>query len=339
MEGPPTSMFSMASSKLTCGLATVSPERIEIDRHQVDRRDAVLGEGCGVFLHRAPGQQAGMDCGVQRLHPPVEHLGKPGDLIHRMHRHPGGPERRVSPTGGDDVPAECDQALGEGNDSTLVADRNQRAWHESSVTAGTPLAEKWEPGGRPPRRPVPRSEVTGAPLEHPRRERLRRCRPGAPARGPGPGSLRDRIPRPPGAPCTPKLRDAAVQHGLVDPEPVHAGPAEIRQQRRMNVDDPVSIGGDDFGRHQLQVPGQHDEVDLVLPQQAEPFVRVGGIGQHRDGEVRHPGLGQRAHSLPVADHQNDARAIKATEAPDERLEIAASTRDADGDPHRHGARS
>ena len=60
------------------------------------------------------------------------------------------------------------------------------------------------------------------------------------------------------------LARAARQHGLVHAAAVHAAPAERGQQGRVHVDDAAAIAGDDRGRHQLEVAGQHEQVHPVM---------------------------------------------------------------------------
>src|SRR5262249_32655928 len=48
-------------------------EGVEVDHHQVDRLDAVLGHGGGVLGIVADVQDAAVDARVQGLDPPVEH--------------------------------------------------------------------------------------------------------------------------------------------------------------------------------------------------------------------------------------------------------------------------
>ncbi len=44
---------------------------------------------------------------------------------------------------------------------------------------------------------------------------------------------------------------------------------ECRQERMVNVDDPRRISRDEFGRQDLHVAGQHDQVDAGIRQQAQ----------------------------------------------------------------------
>ena len=59
-------------------------ERIQVDDHQFERRDAEFFQRGDVVHLALIGKQAGADlAGAQVLDPPVEHLGEAGDLFHR----------------------------------------------------------------------------------------------------------------------------------------------------------------------------------------------------------------------------------------------------------------
>ncbi len=107
-------------------------EGIEVDRDEVDRLDAVPRDGGAMLGEVAPREDAAVHRGVQRLHPAVEHLGEGGDLLDADDGNAGLPECRGRAAGGDDLPAELDQALGEGDGSALVADGNEGARHGPS---------------------------------------------------------------------------------------------------------------------------------------------------------------------------------------------------------------
>jgi hypothetical protein len=54
-------------------------EGIEVRHHELERLDAQCGEFGLVCFEPEVGEQAGVDRGVQRAHPPVERLGEAGD--------------------------------------------------------------------------------------------------------------------------------------------------------------------------------------------------------------------------------------------------------------------
>src|SRR5438132_179073 len=62
-------------------------EGIEIDHHQVDQLQPTFGELLQMPRLVAARQDAGVDIGVQRLHPPIEHFREPCQLLQRVDRH------------------------------------------------------------------------------------------------------------------------------------------------------------------------------------------------------------------------------------------------------------
>ena len=53
---------------------------VEVDHHQIDRADLVLSHGSSVFRIVTHREQPAVNLGVQRLDPPVHHLGKAGQV-------------------------------------------------------------------------------------------------------------------------------------------------------------------------------------------------------------------------------------------------------------------
>src|SRR4051794_29667652 len=104
-------------------------ERIQVDRDQIDRGDAVPLQGGAVGGQIASGQQGGVHHRVQRLDPAVEQLGKSRQALHLDHRHGSVTQRCRGATGGDDLPAELHQATCEFYHASLVADRDESAGH------------------------------------------------------------------------------------------------------------------------------------------------------------------------------------------------------------------
>ena len=68
--------------------STVSAERVQVDDHEFERRDAEFLERRDVLGFALIGQQAGMHPRVQCLDPAVEHLGEAGELLDRGDRNP-----------------------------------------------------------------------------------------------------------------------------------------------------------------------------------------------------------------------------------------------------------
>ena len=60
-------------------------ERIQVHHHQLERHDALLGDGGHVGRVVAAAEDAAVDFGVQRLDPAVHHLGKAGVGGHLAH--------------------------------------------------------------------------------------------------------------------------------------------------------------------------------------------------------------------------------------------------------------
>ena len=58
-------------------------------------------------------------------------------------------------------------------------------------------------------------------------------------------------------------------------------PAERRQQGGVHVDDPAAIARDDLGRHQLEVPRQHQQVDALRLERGQPLGAAPPVAQAR----------------------------------------------------------
>ena len=101
-------------------------ERIEVDHNQVDRADFMRGHGGGVFGIVAHRQQSAMDLGVQRLDPPVHHLGKAGQLGNVLHRKAGIAQRLSGAAGRHQFHAAGAQGLAQFDQASLVGNGKQR---------------------------------------------------------------------------------------------------------------------------------------------------------------------------------------------------------------------
>ena len=95
-------------------------ERIQVDDHEIDRGDAVAGDGRQVIRPGPPGQDAGVDGWMQGLDPPVHHLGKPGDIGDAHDRQPGGRERRGGAPGRHQLDAEIGETAAQLSEPGLV---------------------------------------------------------------------------------------------------------------------------------------------------------------------------------------------------------------------------
>ena len=105
MHGPPMSMFSIASASVTPGFATVCSNGYRLHTTRSISGSAVLGERLHVLRLVALREQAGVDRGVQRLHPAVEDFGEAGQLADVLHRQPGVGEGLPRAAGGDQLDA------------------------------------------------------------------------------------------------------------------------------------------------------------------------------------------------------------------------------------------
>ncbi len=128
------SMFSIASSKRHVGIGDGGLEGVEVHRHQVEAVEPVLAELAHVLVAVGAGEQPGVHRGVERLDPAVEDLREAGDLVDGSHGHSLVAKYRRGAASGDDLPAEAHQGRREGNDATLVTDREEGSGH----VLGTP---------------------------------------------------------------------------------------------------------------------------------------------------------------------------------------------------------
>ncbi len=109
------------------GLGHRGCERIEVDRHQIDRRDAILGHHCAVQV--AAAEDAAVDLRVQGLHPAVHHLREAGVVGHFDSRDAVVTQQLEGAAGGEDLDAEGFEVAGEVDDAGLVGHADQRAAH------------------------------------------------------------------------------------------------------------------------------------------------------------------------------------------------------------------
>ena len=108
-------------------------ERIEVHIDQIDAADPVLLHRRRMLGRVAVGEDAAVDDGVQRLDPPVHHLGKAGEVRHIFHRQAGVGDRLAGAAGRDQLDAKANQRGGRLNQAGLVGHGNQRALDGNAV--------------------------------------------------------------------------------------------------------------------------------------------------------------------------------------------------------------
>ena len=100
-------------------------EGIEVDDHQVDVLDVVLGGRAHVLGVVARREQAGVELGVQRLDAAVHDLREAGEVVDGADREAGALELLGGAARGDDLDAHLDETGGEVDDPALVGNRQQ----------------------------------------------------------------------------------------------------------------------------------------------------------------------------------------------------------------------
>src|SRR5262249_50302885 len=111
---------------------------IEVDADEIERLDPVLLERRDVCRLVAPGQDPGVDAGVERLHSSAEHLRRGRHLLDVLDRQADRLERGRGLAARDEPPAEPREPAGERVQPGLVPGRDQRA-HSSLTTSGSSL--------------------------------------------------------------------------------------------------------------------------------------------------------------------------------------------------------
>ena len=109
-------------------------ERVEIDDHEVDRRDVVLRHCCCMLGIVAHAEQPAVDLRVERLDPPVHHLGKAGEVGNVAHRSAALAQLCRGAAGRDDLDLVSREAGGKLVEAAFVRQRNQRPAHGDQVS-------------------------------------------------------------------------------------------------------------------------------------------------------------------------------------------------------------
>ena len=100
-------------------------EGVEIDDHEFEGEDAVLGQGPHVLGVVVPAEDAAVDLGMQRLQPPVHHLGKARVVRNVADRDAFGFQVFAGSAGAEDLHAGGGQSAGEIGQPLLIADADQ----------------------------------------------------------------------------------------------------------------------------------------------------------------------------------------------------------------------
>src|SRR5699024_7707142 len=111
-------------------------EGIEVDHHQVEGGDVVLGELGTVRFEPLIGEDAAVDAGVEGLHASVEDLGEAGDGLDLGDGDAGLVDGGGGRSGRDDLGAAVGQRTGQLDDPGLVEDGDQGAADGSAVGGG-----------------------------------------------------------------------------------------------------------------------------------------------------------------------------------------------------------
>ena len=114
------------------GIRSGAHERIQVHDDDVDRLDAVAGDGVEVVGARPAGEDPAVDRRVQRLHAPVQHLGKPGNLRDSHDSKPAPAQRRGRAAGRDQLESASGQRPGEFRQPRLVRHAQQCSGHRCS---------------------------------------------------------------------------------------------------------------------------------------------------------------------------------------------------------------
>jgi hypothetical protein len=115
---------------------------IQIHHHHIDRQDAVFGDRAHVRRVAANGQDAARHMRVERLHTPVEHLGKSGHFRHVLHRHAAIANQPGRSPGGNDLRSNGMERRGEFQDAGLVGHAHQNALNSSHPCHDNRLAPR-----------------------------------------------------------------------------------------------------------------------------------------------------------------------------------------------------
>lgn len=114
-------------------------ERIKIDDGKIDAANAVFFHGRDMFRVVAHGEQAAMDCRMQRLDAPIHDFRKAGDFGYVLHRNACGGNRFCCAAGREDFDAIGMKRLGEIDQAGFVGNGKEGAAHPMKIGSGNML--------------------------------------------------------------------------------------------------------------------------------------------------------------------------------------------------------
>ena len=103
------------------------PERVEVDDHDIDRLDAVLGQRGLVALVVAAREQRAVHARMQRLDASAQHLRDARQILHARRGEVVLAQVGRGAAGRDQLEAELDQSMSELQQAGLVRDRDERS--------------------------------------------------------------------------------------------------------------------------------------------------------------------------------------------------------------------
>jgi hypothetical protein len=129
-----------------------------------------------------------------------------------------------------------------------------------------------------------------------------------------------------------RLGGPARQHGLVHPPAVHPGAAEVGEQSRVDINQPVTKPRDGGSRDELQVTREHHEVRIS--EGGQQLVGIGGVAQDGGRYLRLTGPFQRARGGAVGDDAHYPGGGVRAERIEQRLQVRAAAGGEHGDTNR-----
>ena len=107
------------------GLRNGLLKRVQVDHHEINRRNPMLVCLISMGLQVLPLQKPSVHLGMQGFYPAIHHLGKSRVVAQLHHVHPGIPERLGRTPGGNQLHPAAGQKLGKIHQPGLVGYRKQ----------------------------------------------------------------------------------------------------------------------------------------------------------------------------------------------------------------------